>query len=131
MTAPRASETAFDDQDIVRQVERLSSAELDALPFGVVRLNADGEVSFFSRTEAEQSGYGSRPALGRRFFSELAPCMGSPEFRNRVEQAHADRTLDILFEHVGDFGNATRVLRIRLKAASDGGTWLLLQRRAA
>jgi len=28
------------------------------------------EVSFFSQTEAKQSGYGGRPALGRHFFFE-------------------------------------------------------------
>jgi photoactive yellow protein len=128
MKSSHESATLFEDPDIVSRVEALSPAELDALPFGVIKLDAAGAVSFFSQTEARQSGYGDRPAIGRQFFTELAPCMGTPEFMSRVEQAHAERTLDILFEHVGDFGDASRVLRIRLKAANDGGTWVLIQR---
>ena len=123
-----SSDTSFEDPDIVTSVERLSPQELDTLPFGVIKLDSSGKVSLFSKTEADQSGYKDRPAIGRNFFTDLAPCMGTPEFLSRVAQAHAERTLDVLFEHVGDFEDATRVLRIRLKAASDGGTWILLQR---
>ncbi len=123
-----SSSTTFEARDIVASVERLSPAELDALPFGVIKLEASGKVSLFSRTEAEQSGYGERPAIGKHFFTDLAPCMGSPEFLARVEQAHAERTLDVLFEHVGDFEDRARVLRVRIKAASDGGSWIFIQR---
>lgn len=124
-----SSRVSFDDPEIAASVERLSPAERDALPFGVIKLDASRQVTFFSRTEAEQSGYGARPAIGKDFFTELAPCMATPEFLARVERAHAERTLDILFEHVGDFEDATRVLRVHIQAASDGGTWIFLQRR--
>lgn len=123
-----SSDTSFEDPQIVASVERLSPAELDTLPFGVIKLDSSGKVSSFSQAEAAQSGYGARPAIGKNFFTDLAPCMGTPEFLSRVAQAHAERTLDVLFEHVGDFEDATRVLRIRVKAASDGGTWILIQR---
>jgi photoactive yellow protein len=123
-----SSSTSFEARDIVASVERMSPAELDSLPFGAIKLDASGTVSLFSRTEAKLSGYGERPAVGKHFFTDLAPCMGSPEFLSRVEQAHAQRTLDVLFEHVGDFEDRARVLRVRIKAASDGGTWLFIQR---
>ena len=123
-----SSGITFEGRDVVASVERLSPAELDQLPFGVIKLDASGKVSLFSRTEARLSGFGDRPAIGKHFFTDLAPCMGSPEFLSRVEQAHAQRTLDVLFEHVGDFEDRARVLRVRIKAATDGGTWLFLQR---
>ena len=127
MTSPAPGIT-FEDPDIAASIERLAPAELDALPFGVIKLDASRRVTFFSRTEAELSGYGDRPAIGKNFFMDLAPCMGTPEFLSRFERAHAERTLDVLFEHVGDFKDATRVLRVRIQAASDGGTWIFLKR---
>ena len=128
MSVNGGSGATFEEQDIVSRVEQLSPDELDSLPFGVIKLDASGKVSFFSETEAEHSGYGDRPAIGRPFFTEIAPCMGSPDFLRRYEQAHTERTLDVLFEHVGDFADRTRVLTIRLKPAGDGGTWLFLKR---
>jgi photoactive yellow protein len=116
------------DAQLLARVEKLSHEALDALPFGVVRLDAAGRVLFFSRTEARQSGFGDRNAIGRNFFSELAPCMSSPAFLQRLEQARAAGTLDISFEQVGDFDDAQRELRVRVISASAGGLWLFIQR---
>jgi hypothetical protein len=45
---------------------------LDALPFGVIRVDVAGMVVFFSHTEAEQSCDKQRKAIGLRFFTEDA-----------------------------------------------------------
>lgn len=115
---------------ILARVERMSNEELDALPFGVVRLDSAGKVTFYSRTEAKQSGYGDRPAIGRKFFTELAPCMGNREFLQRVEMALAAGTLDITFEQIGDFEDAERELFVRVASSSDGGLLVLIKRVA-
>jgi hypothetical protein len=58
----------------------------------------------------------------------MAPCLGNPDFLRRIEQARQAGTLDIMFEQVGDFDDAERVLRVRVKSASGGGLWLFVQR---
>ena len=129
---PPIARAAFrvDDEELVSRVERLSNEELDALPFGVVRLDATGKISFFSRTEATQSGFGERKAVGRKFFTELAPCMGTPDFMRHVERAQAAGTLDITFEQIGDFDDAERELHVRVTSAAGGGLWVFIQRGA-
>jgi photoactive yellow protein len=113
---------------LLAEVEQASPSELDELPFGVIRLDAAGNTSYFSRTEARQSGVGERNPIGKKFFTELAPCMGSPEFLQRVERARLAGTLDITFEQVGDFDDAERELRVRLISAAAGGVWIFIQR---
>jgi photoactive yellow protein len=113
---------------LLTRVESLSHEALDVLPFGVIQLDSAGRVVFFSRTEARQSGFGERNALGRSFFREIAPCMNNPAFMQRLEQARAAGTLDITFEQVGDFDDAQRELRVRVISASAGGVWLFIQR---
>jgi photoactive yellow protein len=117
--------------ELLAWVEALAPSAIDELPFGVVRLDASGKVVFFSRTEARQSGFGDRVAVGRRFFTELAPCMGNPEFMRRVEQGQLARELDITFEQVGDFDDAERELQVRMISASANGLWVFLQRHAS
>jgi photoactive yellow protein len=112
-------------------VERMSEGELDELPFGVIRLDAAGVVTFFSRTEAAQSGYGGRPSIGLEFFSMIAPCMNQPDFMQRIALAKASGKLDVTFQQVGDFDDAERELQVRAISAAEGGIWLFIRRPAS
>jgi photoactive yellow protein len=118
----------FDEPQLARAVEQLPPKAIDALPFGSIRLAADGTVQFYSKAEARLSGYGTRPALGRHFFTEMAPCMDHPQFRGRVERAMAVGTLDIAFGWYGDFEDPDRPLRVRVQSAAGGGVWIFIQR---
>ena len=117
--------------ELLAKVEQTSPAVLDRLPYGVIHLDAGGGVTFFSRTEARQSGFGERNPLGKKFFTVLAPCMGSAEFLERVEHARKAGTLDITFEQIGDFDDAERELRVRVISAAAGGVWVFIQRLRA
>ena len=118
----------FDDVDIVEKIESLDVKSIDKLPFGVVRLDDNGAVQLFNTTEAELSGYGGRPKLGRNFFTEIAPCMNSPEMRGRIEAARKAGAIDIELGWIGDFKDQDGELRIRALSASSGGIWLFVSR---
>lgn len=109
-------------------IETQPPSAIDALPYGVIRLDRTGKVVLYSRVEAQQSGFGDRQAIGHGFFTELAPCMASPEFLSRLERAQRGGALDIAFVHVGDFDDADRELRVRVISASDEGSWVFVQR---
>jgi photoactive yellow protein len=118
----------MDDPALPLRFERLSKSQLDELPFGVVRLTADGVVEFYSRREGELSGYAGRPVLGRPFFDSVAPCMNTDSFRGRIEAEQRTGRFDFEFGHTGDFEDPTRILRCRVFSAADGGYWLLMAR---
>jgi photoactive yellow protein len=118
----------FNDPELALTVETLTEEEIDALPFGAIRLDESGVVRFFSRAERRQSGYGERPAPGLDFFTKIAPCMANDDFRGRIERARAAGKLDIEFSHVGDFADLDRELSVKVQSASDGGYWIFLKR---
>jgi photoactive yellow protein len=118
----------FRDPDLAHRVEALSAEALDGFPFGVIRLSADGHVVLFNATERSQSGYKGRPAIGLNFFTQIAPCMDTPEMRGRIEAARARGTVDIEVGWIGDFADRTREMTIRVQSASDGGLWVFLTR---
>jgi len=118
----------FDTDNLARIVESMPIDAIDALDFGAIRLDRSGTVTFYSKTEAEQSGRGPRPTVGLKFFTDVAPCMNNPAFRGRIEAAIAAGTLDIEFNHVGDFADRDRELCVRAQSASDGGVWIFHQR---
>jgi photoactive yellow protein len=114
--------------ELVRAIEALSEAQVDALPFGVVRLDEECNVLGFSKAEAVQSGFERLRAMGRGFFTEVAPCLDTPGFLERLGRARRRGTLDLRFEHVGDFSDPTRLLDVRVVSASGGGFWVFLHR---
>jgi len=127
MKAPESQSPDFDRPDLAQTVERLSVETVNALPFGAIRLDADGSVTFFSDAERRLSGY-LKEALGHGFFTEIAPCMNTEKFRGRIDRAMAAGKLNISFSFVGDFRSATAELDVRIQSASGGGCWIFLRR---
>ncbi|WP_158043358.1 PAS domain-containing protein [Skermanella pratensis] len=123
-----SSEVDFDMPDLAGTIERLPPSEVDGLPFGAIRLDAKGDVTFYSAAEARLSGYGGRPALGRSFFTDMAPCMDNKEFRGRIDRARAVGKYDLEFGWIGDFADRSRELQVRIQPASDGGCWIFIRR---
>ena len=118
----------FNDRDLAQKLEDLLDAERHALSFGVIKLDGNGVVTFFSATEARQSGYKKLPAIGLDFFLTIAPCMAAPEFKGRVEEARKAGAVDIEIGWVGDFEDPDREMIVRIQSAKDGGLWICLNR---
>jgi photoactive yellow protein len=119
---------AFELADIAARVEAMDRAQHDELSYGCIKIDADGVVREFNKTEARLSGYKNRPALDTRFFIDVAPCMSGEFFKGRIDKARASGTLDITFTFVGDFSDAKRTLVVRTVGATDGGAWIFIKR---
>ncbi|PPQ37667.1 hypothetical protein CCS01_03270 [Rhodopila globiformis] len=117
----------FDEPLLAKAVERLSPEEVDALPFGAIRLDAEGTVRFYSDAERRLSGY-PKAAVGHKFFTEIAPCMNNAAFRGRIEQALDAGRLDIRFGFVGDFSSPATEVDVRVQSATSGGCWIFIRR---
>jgi photoactive yellow protein len=128
MNTTRSTTPEFDAPDIALCIEAMTAEQIDALPFGVIRIDADGVVRHYSAREAALSGFAPRDAIGLEFFARMAPCMNSPLIRGRIEKALAQRTLDMRMSHVGDFSDRQRLLDLRAVSATQGGFWLFLRR---
>nr|WP_294520692.1 PAS domain-containing protein [uncultured Rhodopila sp.] len=122
-----ASVPDFDEPQLAKAVERLTPEEVHALPYGAVRLDAEGTVTFYSDAERRLSGY-RKDVVGRTFFTEIAPCMNNPGFKGRIDKALAAGKLDIAFGFTGDMPTAAMDLDVRVQSATGGGCWIFLRR---
>ncbi len=120
------SDIDYEAPDLAARIERLTPAERDALPFGVVQLDGEGVVTFYSATEARLSGYGSQP-VGLNFF-EISRCAGKNDFRAQIMRAQEEGPVDFEFALAGDFGDPKREVRVRVQSAKGGGVWMFMQR---
>ncbi|MGI4952993.1 MAG: hypothetical protein ACRYGM_14420 [Janthinobacterium lividum] len=116
----------IDAPDLAATIGALTPDQLNALPFGAIRLDAAADVLFYSDVERQQSGY-RKEVLGRAFFLEIAPCFGQSQYKRRIEQALTGGKLDITFDHTADLPNGAQDvdLHVRVVSATDGGCWIL------
>jgi photoactive yellow protein len=126
-----ASLPDFETKNLAESIEALTAEEIDQLPFGVIGIDPEGAVRVFSKAEAKLSGYGARPAIGKDFFTDIAPCMNNALFKGRIDKARAAGALNIFFTFVGDFEDANRELSVRVLSAKDGGIWIANKRENA
>ncbi len=116
------------DQHSPAHLDGLTEEALDRLPVGVVRIDAEGTVLFYSRREAELTGRDPELALGRNFFRDIAPCTLVPEFYGRFRRGLLKGSLDATFEFVFDFGMHPARARIRMHDAErSGGYWIVVE----
>jgi photoactive yellow protein len=82
-------------------IERLAlatDAELDALDFGVIKLDPDGRLLAYNAYESAATGLSRERLLGRPFFSEIGLCMNNALVAERfAQQSEFDISLDYLF----------------------------------
>ena len=116
----------FDANDLAERIEQLSQHELDYLPFGVILLDREGIVQFYSKTEARKSGYGKIP-LGLNLF-EISPCMAAKDFRGRIQNAMDKGPVNLEFGWAGDFADPSRDLRLRVMSSLNNGIWIFIER---
>lgn len=121
----------FDTIKLAEAIESLTPEEIDQLPFGVIGIDQQGVVHLFNKAEAQQSGYGSRPAHGQLFFIDVAPCMNNTYFKGRIDKARSAGSLDISFSFIGDFSDPDRELTVRVQSAKDGGLWIAIKRESS
>ncbi len=119
----------FDAPDLATRAELASQSDLDNLPFGVIRLDCDGTVRFYSATEARLSGYPESP-LGQNLFA-ISRCFGGDNFRGRIERAAETGPVDLEIGWAGDYNDPRRELRIRVQSSRSGGLWLFIERDTA
>jgi len=116
----------FDAPDLAARIENSSQSDLDNLPFGVILLDREGVVRFYSATEARLSGYGHAP-LGHNLF-DVSSCANREVLRERVMHAIAEGSADLEFAWFGDPTDPRREMRIRVQSARSGGVWLCIER---
>ena len=114
-------------------VARLSPAELDSLPYGLITLDADGRVLHYNDTESRLVGLPKHKVLGKSFFRDVAPCTRLRDFEGRFLELARDpgRVRVQTFDFVFRFPRAEHHVTVIMTPARTRGQFhLALVRRA-
>jgi photoactive yellow protein len=116
------------DAETYRRIESLSPPELDALPFGIIQLDANGVILHYNTYESQLAQLRPEDVIGRDFFREVAPCTDVQAFRGRFVQGVARQQLDERFRYHFPFAKGPRDVLITLfYSAATRSVFVLVQ----
>ncbi|MEM1349819.1 MAG: PAS domain-containing protein [Myxococcota bacterium] len=78
-------------------VNSVGADELDQLPYGLIILDANGDILFYNETEGKYVGMTPEEVTGLNFFKEVAPCTQVQAFQGRFEDFVAGRLGRVTF----------------------------------
>lgn len=113
-------------------LDESSDADLDLLPFGVIGLDPDGTILRYNQYEARLARLDRNQVIGRRFFTDVAPCTGGEAFEGRFRKAVENGSFGSLdrFPFVFDFRFGAQEVAIEIVRPQNarGRYYLLINR---
>jgi photoactive yellow protein len=112
--AARESEVGMEALQDLEMIDKMSAEELDALPFGAIRLDRNGTILTYNMTESKLTGRDPNRVIGRNFFTDVAPCTNVQEFAGRFREGVSRGDLHTIFPYRFDFQMAPRDVTVTL-----------------
>lgn len=117
----------FEDPLLLSKLLTASPEGLEALPFGLVRVAADGAVDYANAEQARLSGVPNEQVVGAPFLSGVAARVADPEIAERFREGGE---LDELVEAPFRGEEAPFDARVRLLGTPTGShRFLIVERR--
>lgn len=112
----------------LERVARMPVDQLDALPFGAIRLDAKGTVLAFNAHESRLTGRQRDAVVGKNFFREVAPCTNVRGFAGRFADGVARGKLHAVFPYRFDFKMRPRNVTVTLfYSSSTKSAWVFVR----
>jgi photoactive yellow protein len=114
---PAASLPAIDREAVdalLESVDAMTPAELDALPYGMIQLDASGRILKYNAVESRLASLPQAQAVGKQFFTEVAPCTKVQAFYGRFREGVIRESLDATFQFHFAFKQHPRDVTVRL-----------------
>ena len=99
---------------LLASADEMTPAELDTLPYGMIQLDAAGRILKYNAVESRLASLPQAHAIGKQFFTEIAPCTKVQAFYGRFREGVIHESLDATFQFHFAFKQHPRDVTVRL-----------------
>ena len=114
----------------IREFGKMSQAQLDSLTFGVIQVDDLGTVKSYNKYESELGNTPIPEALGKNFFTHVAPCTNNRLIFGKFKDGVAASNLDLEVSYV--FTYKIKPVNVTVQMYRDNlakTNWILVKRR--
>jgi len=122
--------TSFVPDSVLQKLAALHRTEADTLDFGVVKVDDAGVIHLFNKYESELAGIAPNDAIGKNYFTQLAPCTNNRLFFGRFKDGVAANSLNVALPYT--FTYKMRPTNVQIHLYRDGATktnWIFVKKR--
>ena len=113
--------------NVLENADTMSTDELDKLPYGMIQLDATGRILNYNAVESKLASLRKEDAIGKQFFTEIAPCARVQDFYGRFKEGVIRESLDTSFRFHFAFKQNPRDVTVRLLYSRRTRTvWVLI-----
>jgi photoactive yellow protein len=99
---------------LLASADEMTPTELDTLPYGMIQLDAAGRILKYNAVESRLASLPQSHAVGKQFFTEIAPCTKVQAFYGRFREGVIHEALDATFQFHFAFKQHPRDVTVRL-----------------
>lgn len=112
---------------MLEHIDSMSPEELDHLPYGMIQLDRTGRILNYNAVESKLASLSREDAIGKQFFTEIAPCTRVQDFYGRFKEGVIRESLDSSFRFHFAFKQSPRDVTVRLLYSKRSRTvWVLI-----
>ncbi len=105
----------------------VSGVVADAQDFGIIKVDDQGIVEIYNRWESDMAGIPPDQALGKNFFTQVAPCTNNRLVYGKFKEGVASGNLDEEFKYTFTYKMKPTNVTLRLYRDSASGTnWIFV-----
>lgn len=112
---------SFNDPSLPEWLDSQSDDAYDTLGFGLVKMDYTGTITAYNIALSSLAGVSKENALGKNFFTQVAPCTNNFMVAEKYQNAVLDETIPYMFTYI----TKPTPVELRLIKGKNGSQYLL------
>ena len=121
---------SFVDSSTLTTLPSLDQSQADALDFGIVKVDDEGTVLLYNQWESDMAGVPVASAMGKNFFTQVAPCTNNSLFFGRFKDGVSAGDLDTEFNYTFTYKMKPTNVVVRLLRDGSSANWVFVAKRS-
>jgi photoactive yellow protein len=120
---------SFVPDELLPQFPQMSPEQLDAFDFGVVRVDDRGVIQSYNRYESSLANISPSIAIGKNFFTQIAPCTNNRLIYGKFKEGMASGELNALVPYVFTYRMRPTLVQVRMwRDPATKTNWVMVKR---
>ncbi len=120
---------SFVSDELLSQFPQMNSEQLDAFDFGVVRVDDRGVIQSYNRYESSLANIAPSVAIGKNFFTQVAPCTNNRLIYGKFKEGMAVGELNALVPYVFTYRMRPTLVQVRMwRDPATRTNWVMVKR---
>lgn len=121
---------SFVDSSTLTTLPSLDQSQADALDFGIVKVDDEGNVLLYNQWESDMAGVPVASAMGKNFFTQVAPCTNNRLFFGRFKDGVSAGDLDTEFNYTFTYKMKPTNVVVRILRDGSSANWVFVAKRS-